>query len=52
MGALALILDVFFMEETYQKKLLQKRAANIRKETQNFAIHHVSILYSVPVLYR
>lgn len=42
MGALALILDVLFLEETYQKTLLQKRAAKIRKETQNFAIHHIS----------
>lgn len=42
MGALALILDVFLLEETYQKTLLQKRAAFIRAETGNFAIHHVS----------
>lgn len=42
MAALALILDVFLLEETYQKTLLQKRAARIRKETGNYAIHHVS----------
>jgi DHA1 family multidrug resistance protein-like MFS transporter len=42
MGALALILDLFLLEETYTKTILQKRAANIRKETGNFAIHHVS----------
>lgn len=42
MAALALVLDVFFLEETYLKTLLQKRAAKIRKETGNFAIHHVS----------
>lgn len=42
MGALALVLDVFLLEETYQKTLLQKRAAFIRQETQNYAIHHVS----------
>lgn len=42
MGALALILDILFLEETYLKTLLRKRAAKIRKETGNFAIHHVS----------
>lgn len=42
MGALALILDIIFMEETFQKTLLQKRAGMIRHETQNYAIHHVS----------
>lgn len=42
MGVLALILDIFLLEETYLKTLLQKRAAEIRKETGNFAIHHVS----------
>ena len=42
MGAFAFILDVLFLEETYQKTLLRKRAAWIRQETQNFAIHHVS----------
>lgn len=42
MGALALILDVFVLEETYQKTLLCKRAAFFRAETGNFAIHHVS----------
>jgi MFS transporter, DHA1 family, multidrug resistance protein len=42
MGALALILDLLLLEETYTKIILQKRAANIRKETGNFAIHHVS----------
>lgn len=42
MGALALILDILFLEETYLKTLLQKRAANIRKQTGNFAIHHIS----------
>lgn len=42
MGALAFVLDLFFLEETYQRTLLQKRAAFIRSETGNFAIHHVS----------
>jgi DHA1 family multidrug resistance protein-like MFS transporter len=42
MGALATILDVFFLEETYQKTLLKKRAQFIRAETQNWAIHHQS----------
>ncbi|KAE9378828.1 MFS multidrug transporter-like protein [Stipitochalara longipes BDJ] len=42
MGALAFILDLVLMEETYLKTILQKRAAQIRKETGNFAIHHVS----------
>jgi len=42
MGALALLLDIFFLEETYQKTLLQRRAGFLRQETQNFAIHHVS----------
>lgn len=42
MGALALILDFFLLEETYQKTILQKRAAHIRTESQNFAIHHIS----------
>lgn len=42
MGALAVILDLLFMEETYMKTLLQKRAGNIRSETHNYAIHHVS----------
>ncbi len=42
MGGLACILDVLFLEETYLKTILQKRAATIRTETQNYAIHHVS----------
>lgn len=42
MGALALVLDILFLEETYQKTLLQKRAQFIRSETANWAIHHVS----------
>lgn len=42
MGALSLILCTFFLEETYMKTLLQRRAGHIRQETQNFAIHHVS----------
>lgn len=42
MGALALILDVLFLEETYAKTILQKRAGQIRKLTHNYAIHHVS----------
>lgn len=42
MGALALILDIFLLEETYEKTLLQRRAGHIRKETGNFAIHHIS----------
>lgn len=42
MGAFATFLDIFFLEETYQKTLLQKRAQFIRAETQNWAIHHVS----------
>jgi DHA1 family multidrug resistance protein-like MFS transporter len=42
MGALAFVLDIILLEETYLKTVLQKRAAQIRKETGNFAIHHVS----------
>ena len=42
MGGLAFILDVLLLEETYLKTLLCKRAAWIRGETQNFAIHHIS----------
>lgn len=42
MGATAFILDVLFLEETYVMTILQSRAGNIRKETGNFAIHHVS----------
>jgi DHA1 family multidrug resistance protein-like MFS transporter len=42
MGILAFILDLFFLEETYLKTLLCARAAWIRGETQNFAIHHIS----------
>lgn len=42
MGAFATIMDVFFLEETYQKTLLKKRAQFIRSETHNWAIHHVS----------
>jgi DHA1 family multidrug resistance protein-like MFS transporter len=42
MGALALVLDIFLLEETYQKTLLQRRAGNIRKETGNFATHHIT----------
>ncbi|TVY52931.1 putative transporter [Lachnellula cervina] len=42
MGALAFVLDLFILEETYEKTLLQRRAAYFRSETQNFAIHHIS----------
>ncbi|TVY32900.1 putative transporter [Lachnellula occidentalis] len=42
MGALAFVLDLFLLEETYEKTLLQRRAGFYRKETQNFAIHHIS----------
>lgn len=42
MGALALVLDVVFLVETYLKSILQKSAGQIRKETGNFAIHDVS----------
>lgn len=42
MGGFATILDVFLLEETYQKTLLKKRAQYFRTETQNWAIHHVS----------
>ena len=42
LGALACILDVLFLEETYLKTILRRRAAKIRGETQNFAIHHIS----------
>ncbi|KAM3078050.1 hypothetical protein ACMFMG_002648 [Clarireedia jacksonii] len=42
MGAFAFILDVFFLDETYAKTILRRRAGNLRKETGNFAIHHVS----------
>lgn len=42
MGALALVLDLLFLEETYAKTILQARAGEIRKLTHNYAIHHVS----------
>lgn len=42
MGAFATFLDVIFLEETYQKTLLKKRAQFIRAETENWAIHHQS----------
>ena len=42
MGAAALVLDFVLLEETYQKTLLRKRAHNIRLDTHNWAIHHVS----------
>ena len=42
MGALAFVLDALFLEETYQKTILVRRAAAIRQETNNFAIHHIS----------
>ncbi|KAF2442775.1 MFS general substrate transporter [Karstenula rhodostoma CBS 690.94] len=42
MGGFATVLDVLFLEETYQKTILRKRAQFIRSETQNWAIHHVS----------
>ncbi|QSZ33686.1 hypothetical protein DSL72_005257 [Monilinia vaccinii-corymbosi] len=42
MGAVSFVLDIFFLEETYAKTLLQSRAAKLRKETGNFAIHHIS----------
>lgn len=50
MGALAFVLDLFILEETYEKTLLQRRAAYFRSETQNFAIHHISevCIFCVP----
>ena len=42
MGGLACILDVLFLQETYLETILQTRAARIRGETQNFAIHLIS----------
>jgi DHA1 family multidrug resistance protein-like MFS transporter len=42
MGALAFMLDLFLLEETYMKTILQKRAGQICKDTGNFAIHHES----------
>jgi DHA1 family multidrug resistance protein-like MFS transporter len=42
MGALAFVLDLVFLEETYMKTILCRRAAKIRQETGNFAIHHIS----------
>ena len=42
MGAIALVIDVLFLQETMLKTILRRRAATIRVETQNFAIHHVS----------
>jgi len=45
MGALAFVLDLFIMEETYERTLLQRRAGYYRTETQNFAIHHISEVY-------
>jgi DHA1 family multidrug resistance protein-like MFS transporter len=42
MVGLACILDVFFLEKTYPKTLLRKRASLIRGEAQNSAIHCIS----------
>ncbi|KAI9647241.1 hypothetical protein NHQ30_003624 [Ciborinia camelliae] len=42
MGVFSFLLDVLLLEETYTKTLLQSRAGKIRKETGNFAIHHIS----------
>ncbi|KAG9236790.1 major facilitator superfamily domain-containing protein [Amylocarpus encephaloides] len=42
MGAFALVLDLVFLDETYMKTILKKRAGHNRQETQNFAIHHIS----------
>ncbi|BFZ57093.1 hypothetical protein PYCC9005_004143 [Savitreella phatthalungensis] len=42
MGCLALVLDIVFYEETYQKAILVKRAKEIRQHTHNWAIHHSS----------
>lgn len=42
MGALATFLDAVFLEETYMKTILRKRASHIRAETRNYAIHHIS----------
>lgn len=42
MGALALCLEAIFLEETYMKTILRKRASHIRAETRNYAIHHIS----------
>lgn len=42
MGALSFVLNLLILEETYPTTILQKRAAKIRQETGNFAIHHIS----------
>lgn len=42
MGTLAFVLDLVSLEETYLKTILLKRAAQIRVETGNFAVYHVS----------
>lgn len=42
MGALTLVLNVLFVEETNKNSILRRRAERIRKETGNFAVHHIS----------
>lgn len=42
MGALTIILNAIFVEETNKNSILRRRAARIRQETGNFAVHHIS----------
>lgn len=39
MGALALLLDLFFLEETYPPAILVEKAAELRRRTRNWGIH-------------
>ncbi|OXV09877.1 hypothetical protein Egran_02361 [Elaphomyces granulatus] len=39
MGALALVLDVFFLQETYPPVVLIRKAADLRRRTRNWGIH-------------
>ena len=39
MGALALILNVFFLEETYPPIILVGKASELRRRTKNWGIH-------------
>jgi DHA1 family multidrug resistance protein-like MFS transporter len=39
MGAIALVLDIFFLQETYPPVVLIEKAAELRRRTKNWGIH-------------
>lgn len=39
MGALAFVLDLFFLEESYPPMVLVQKAAELRRQTKNWGIH-------------